>query len=46
MAKFTERFNFSIYTISLQVILITYFGSELETLRGGQPLEGSKVCYH
>ena len=39
-------FSFSIYTISLQVTLVIYFGSELETLEGRQLPEDGKVYYY
>ena len=38
-------FGFSLYTVSLLVILVTYFGIETEDLVGGKPLEDNKVYY-
>jgi len=39
-------FGFSLYAVSLQVILVAYFRSKLNELSGLELLEDSKVCYH
>ena len=39
-------FSFSLYTISLLVVLVTYFRTGLGDLAGGKPLEGVKMYYH
>jgi len=39
-------FGFNICVMPLQVVLVTYFGLELETLEDGHPLEDGKMYYY
>ena len=37
---------FSLYTAPLLVVLVTYFGSELEKLSKLKPSKSSKMCHY
>ena len=39
------EFSFSVCIAFLQAVLVVYFRSELDILRGGQPQEDCKMCY-
>jgi len=39
-------FSFSLYAAPLLVILVTYFGIELEDLAGGKLPKDSKIYYY
>jgi len=39
-------FGFSLYAVSLLVVLVIYFRTGLGDLAGGKPLEGVKMYYH